>query len=245
MNATLKSLLLKWNQAFSKLNTVLGSMDQTAALGATEDTLQEYCKEILRATMKMSSLCQCISSTSDSRGGSSYESFEQVLSKGGLGNLFEQYWSRVVHILNKSLSTMRTKPDYKRVFESIVQRFPVFQYNLNIVWQMYLREIASPEETEQYKSVVVVTARYKENLLGSIQLVKEEYVKMVEGKVENDYEEIVLNFEGYAKVIEKLEKVEKIDLLQSVTRKLIEDLSAYLKDTKGQQQEIVEIVRMK
>jgi len=147
----LKSLLFKWNQAFNKLNASISTMDQVSALSATEDTLQEYCKEILRATMKMSSLCQCISSSPDSRTNSTYESFEQVLSKGGLGNLFEQYWLRVVHILNKSISTMKVKTDYRRVFECIVQRFPVFQYNLNIVWQMYLREIASPEETEQYK----------------------------------------------------------------------------------------------
>jgi len=92
--------------------------------------------------------------------------------------------------------------------------------------------------------VSILTFRYKANLLGSIQLVKEEYILMVEKKVNSDYEDITLNFEGYVKVIEKLEKVEKIDLLQNVTRKVIEDLSAYLKDTKGQQQEIVEIVRL-
>ena len=129
-------------------------MEQPSALMATEDTLREYSKEILRATMKMSSLCQCISSSGDSRG--SYESFEQVLSKGGLGNLFEQYWLKVVHILRKSLVTMKDKPDSRKVFECIVSKYPDFQYNLNIVWQMYLREIATPEETEQYKYCIII-----------------------------------------------------------------------------------------
>ena len=51
-----------------------------------------------------------------------------------------------------------------------------------------------------------------------------------------------MNFEGYVKVIEKLERVEKIDLLQNVTKKLVEQFSGYLKDAKSQQQEIIEIV---
>ncbi len=104
--------------------------------------------------MKMSTLCQCISSGAGSGGSAAgtYENFEQVLSKGGLGNLFEQYWQKVVHILKKSLATMKDKVEHKKVFEAIVARFPTFQYNLSIVWQMYLREIAFPEETEQFKS---------------------------------------------------------------------------------------------
>ena len=84
--------------------------------------------------------------------------------------------------------------------------------------------------------------RYKDNLLGAISLIKEEYTTMVEKKFKSGYDEIVMNFEGYVKVIEKLEKVEKVDKLQKSSRQLIEDLSSYLKDMKGQQPDILDTV---
>lgn len=233
VNNTLRTLLTKWNQAFSKLNGTIGKMDPNTCLAATEDTLQEYCKEILRSTMKMSSLCQCISSGGQNT--ATYENFEQVLSKGGLGNLFEQYWQKVVHILKKSLSTMKEKSEFKKVFDCISLRYPSFHYNLSIVWQMYLREIATPEETEQFK--------YKENLMSSIQIIKEEYIAGLSKKLKSDYEDLVQNLDGYSKVIEKLEKVEKIEKLQKSARQIIDGLAGYLVDMKGQQQqEILDIV---
>ncbi len=151
VNNTLRMLLTKWNQAFTRLNSVIAKADLPTSLAMTEDTLQEYCKEILRATMKMSTLCQCIGSKEQGGYIEGADSFEQILSKGGLGNLFEQYWTKIVHILKKSLATMRDKAEYKKVLDCIVQRYPTFQHNLNIVWQMYLREIANPEEIEQFK----------------------------------------------------------------------------------------------
>eukprot|EP00829_Urostomides_striatus_P009935 TRINITY_DN2237_c0_g1_i1.p2 TRINITY_DN2237_c0_g1~~TRINITY_DN2237_c0_g1_i1.p2 ORF type:complete len:118 (+),score=43.63 TRINITY_DN2237_c0_g1_i1:64-417(+) len=106
-------LLTKWNQAFSKLNVSSVKPDSVASQSITDEALQDYCKEILRATIKMSCLCQVISSrdTSSNSLSGSTESFEQILSKGGLGNLFEQYWTKVCLLYTspspRDLSTSR------------------------------------------------------------------------------------------------------------------------------------------
>ncbi len=78
-------------------------------------------------------------------------------------------------------------------------------------------------------------------MLGSIQLVKEEYMASVEKRLKADYDEVVFNFEGYVKVIEKLEKVEKFDKLTKSAQQLVQDVAGILKDAKGQTdaQEIV------
>ncbi len=73
-------------------------------------------------------------------------------------------------------------------------------------------------------------------------MVKDEYVATVEKKLKADYEDIVFNFEGYVKVIEKLEKVDKVDKLQKAAKQLVDDLAGFVKDTKGQQPDILDLV---
>ena len=56
-----------------------------------------------------------------------YECCDQVWTKCGIGYLFQQYQKKEVHILKKSVVTMKDNHDSRKVFECIVIKDPYFK----------------------------------------------------------------------------------------------------------------------